>query len=160
MNSMFIAIARRLARHMQYGKAVESTRNTFAMWVWIAAGLLPSTGRTADSFVATTLEDTKLYFTAPLRWDEEDWLYFGGTLAAIGAAHQFDQRVRTHFATGSYAALDGKDRNSLRDAVPAVALIAGTWAYAGYLGDANGYREGWSLIEAGVLSTASGEILG
>ena len=115
----------------------------------------------ADSFTfSTALEDTKLYFTAPLRWDEEDWLYFGGTLAAVGAAHQFDQRVRTHFATGSYAVLDGKDRNSLRDAVPALALIAGTWAYAGYLGDSDGYREGWSLIEAGVLSTASGMILG
>jgi membrane-associated phospholipid phosphatase len=129
--------------------------------LWMASALSSAPAGAADSFTfSTALEDTKLYFTAPLRWDAEDWLYFGGTLAAVGAAHQFDQRVRTHFATGSYAALDGKDRNSLRDAVPAVALIAGTWAFAGYLGDSDGYREGWSLIEAGVLSTASGVILG
>jgi hypothetical protein len=37
------------------------------------------------------LEDAKLYFTAPLRWDAHDWLAFGGTLAAIGVAHEFDE---------------------------------------------------------------------
>jgi membrane-associated phospholipid phosphatase len=134
---------------------------TLAAFLWLGSALSSAPADADDSFTfGTALEDTKLYFTAPLRWDEEDWLYFGGALAAIGAAHQFDQRVRVHFATGSYAVLDGKDRNSLRDAVPAVALVTGTWAYAGYLGDSDGYREGWSLIEAGVLSTASGEILG
>jgi membrane-associated phospholipid phosphatase len=140
----------------------RSKARRFAALLWLVAALSPPIAAAADdSFTfATALEDTKLYFTAPLRWDAEDWLYFGGTLAAIEAAHQFDQRVRTHFAVGSYAALDGKDRNSLRDALPAAALIAGTWAYAGYLGDSDGYREGWSLLEAGVLSTASGEILG
>jgi hypothetical protein len=55
------------------------------------------------------LEDTKLYFTAPLRWDGEDWVAFGGILAAIGAAHQFDEKVREHFATGSKAVLNGGD---------------------------------------------------
>jgi hypothetical protein len=29
-----------------------------------------------------------------LRWDEEDWLYFGGALVAIGVAHSFDERCR------------------------------------------------------------------
>jgi membrane-associated phospholipid phosphatase len=140
---------------------LKSQKTTLAALLWMASVFSSAPADADDSFtLATALEDTKLYFTAPLRWDEEDWLYFGGTLAAIDAAHQFDWRVRTHFATGTYAVLDGKDRNSLRDAVPAAALIAGTWAYAGYLGDSDGYREGWSLIEAGVLSTASGEILG
>jgi membrane-associated phospholipid phosphatase len=128
---------------------------------WAASALLPSSAHAADPFtLGTALEDTKLYFTAPLRWNDEDWLYFGATLAAVGAAHEFDSRVRDHFATGSYAVLDGKDRNSLRDAAPAAVLLAGTWAYAGVLGDSDGYREGWSLLEAGILSTASGEILG
>jgi membrane-associated phospholipid phosphatase len=114
----------------------------------------------ADSGAAAALEDFKLYFTAPLRWDAEDWLYFGGTLAAIAAAHQFDSKVRDHFATGSNAALNGgQDKNSLRDALPAVAIIAGTWAYAGFLGDPDGYTETWALVEAGVLSTATGEVL-
>jgi len=139
----------------------KKRKATLAALLWMASALWSASADAADSFTfSAALEDTKLYFTAPLRWDEEDWLYFGGALAAIGAAHEFDQRVRTRYATGSYALLDGKDRNSLRDAVPALALVAGTWAYAGYLGDSDGYREGWSLIEAGVLSTASGEILG
>ena len=46
-----------------------------------------------------------------MRWDEEDWLYFGGALVAIGVAHSFDERVRDHFATGSKAVLNnGEDK--------------------------------------------------
>jgi hypothetical protein len=139
---------------------VKKETRIFAAFLWMSFGLLPSAASAADSFgFATAAEDVKLYFTAPIRWDEEDWLYFGGALAAIGAAHEFDQKVRTHFATGPNAILNGEDKNSLRDAAPAVALIAGTWAYAAYLDDSDGYREAWSLVEAGVLSTASGEIL-
>jgi membrane-associated phospholipid phosphatase len=158
---MFIAIAGRQTRHVQHGNAVKSTRITLALLAWVAVGLFPSIGRTADSFVATTIEDTKLYFTAPLRWDEEDWLYFGGALAAIGAAHQFDGKVRDHFATGSKAILNGgEDKNSLRDAAPTIALIAGTGLYAAFIDDHDGYREAWSLIEAGALSAATAEVLG
>jgi membrane-associated phospholipid phosphatase len=114
----------------------------------------------ADSFtISEALDDTKLYFTAPLRWDGEDWLYFGGALLAIGASHSFDSRVRTHFVTTSDAQLKGADRNSLRDASPAVALIVGTGFYAGVIGDSDGYRETWSLLEAGVFSTVTSEVL-
>jgi membrane-associated phospholipid phosphatase len=128
---------------------------------WVIVGLFPSMSRSADSFVETTIEDTKLYFTAPLRWDEEDWLAFGGALVAIGAAHQFDEKVRDHFATGSKAVLNGgENKNSLRDAVPTVALIAGTGLYAAFIDDRDGYRETWSLIEAGAFSAATAEALG
>jgi membrane-associated phospholipid phosphatase len=124
-----------------------------------AAVLWPQAGF-ADSFtLGEALEDTKLYFTAPLRWDGADWLFFGGTLVAVGVSHEFDSRVRTHFATGSNAVLNGADKNSLRDAAPAVALIVGTGFYAGLIGDSDGYRETWSLLEAGVFSAATGEVL-
>jgi membrane-associated phospholipid phosphatase len=109
----------------------------------------------------TALQDTKLYFTAPLRWDAQDWLYFGGALVAIASAHQFDERVRDHFATGSKALLNGgQDTNSLRDAAPTIALIAGTGVSAWFLRDRDGYQETWSLLEAGVFSSATAEILG
>jgi membrane-associated phospholipid phosphatase len=113
----------------------------------------------ADSFsVSEALEDTKLYFTAPLRWDSQDWLYFGAALAAVGAAHEFDSRVRTHFVDPTQP-LNGEDKNSARDALPAIALIVGTGLYAGLIGDRDGYRETWSLLEAGVFSTATSEVL-
>jgi membrane-associated phospholipid phosphatase len=129
--------------------------------MWAVVGIFPIIGHTADSLLDTTLEDTKLYFTSPLRWDEEDWLYFGGALLAIGAAHSFDARVRDHFATGSKAILNGgEDENSLRDAAPTVALIAGTGLYAALIDDRDGYRETWSLIEAGAFSGATAEVLG
>ncbi len=112
-------------------------------------------GCAADSYsVSEALNDTKLYFTAPLRWDSQDWLYFGAALAAVGAAHEFDSRVRTHFVDPKQP-LNGADKNSARDALPAVALIVGTGLYASWIGDRDGYRETWSLLEAGVFSTAT-----
>jgi membrane-associated phospholipid phosphatase len=136
-------------------------KTKLALAIWIATGLFSSPGRAADSFLSTTLEDTKLYFTSPLRWDEEDWLYFGGALVSIAAAHSFDERVRDHFATGSKAVLNGgEDKNSLRDAAPTVAIIAGTGLSAAFFDDKDGYRETWALIEAGALSGATAEVLG
>jgi membrane-associated phospholipid phosphatase len=128
----------------------------------IALALLPFSARAGESFdIETALNDTKQYFTAPLRWDEQDWLYFGGALLAVAASHEFDDNVRTHFATGAKAALNGgEDKNTLRDAAPTVAIIAGTGLYAAIIKDSDGYRETWSLLEAGVFSTATSEVLG
>jgi membrane-associated phospholipid phosphatase len=137
-----------------HGKAIRRSA------LLIGATLLWPAGSFADSFtLGEALEDTKLYFTAPVRWDSQDWLFFGGALLAVGASHEFDSRVRTHFATPNDSQLNGKDRNSVRDALPAVALIAGTGLYAGFIGDSDGYRETWSLLEAGVFSTVTGEVL-
>lgn len=122
--------------------------------------LTPPAARADASEVSDALEDVKLYFTAPVRWDSQDWLAFAGSLAAIGVAREFDTRVRDHFATGSNAVLNGgKDKNAVRDALPTVAIIGGTFAYAAFLGDSAGYRESWSLFEAGALSTVTGEAL-
>jgi membrane-associated phospholipid phosphatase len=139
----------------------NSVRRTFTAAVCLAVALsCPGKSEAAETLgIRAALDDAGQYFTAPLRWDAEDWTYFGVTLAAVAAAHEFDSNVRTHFATGSNAVLNAKDKNSARDALPAVALIAGTWATAGYLGDADGYRETWRLLEAGVLSTVTGEVL-
>ena len=161
MISLYSAASRRLVRHIQYGDTIKGARIRRALAGWAAAVIFPIAGHAADTLFDTTLEDTKLYFTSPLRWDEQDWLYFGGALAAIGAAHSFDERVRDHFATGSKAALNGgADKNSLRDAAPTVALIAGTGLYAAFIDDHDGYREAWSLIEAGAFSGATAEVLG
>ena len=156
-----LAAARCLARYRRYGETLKATRIKWAMLGWVVVGIFPVIGHTADSLLDTTLEDTKLYFTAPLRWDEEDWLYFGGALVAIGAAHSFDARVRDHFATGSNAVLNGGEgKNSLRDAAPTVAIIAGTGLSAWFFDDRDGYRETWALIEAGAFSGATAEVLG
>jgi membrane-associated phospholipid phosphatase len=145
----------------QGGSRVKITRATLATLAWVVIGFSPLLGRTADSLVNTTLEDTKLYFTTPIRWNEEDWLYFGAALAVTAAAHQFDEKVRDHFAAGSQAMLNGgEDKNSLRDAAPTVALIAGTGLYAAFIDDSDGYREAWSLVEAGAFSAVTAEALG
>ena len=130
----------------------------------LSIGVLALQGpvRAEDSFgVGTTLEDTKEFFTAPLRWDTEDWLYFGGALAAIEAAHELDTRVRDHFTGDTRSALNGgQNKNSLRDAAPTVALIAGTGLYAAFIRDSDGYRETWALLEAGAFSGITAEALG
>ncbi len=150
------------ARWARYAQALRCRRFLPAVTFCAAIGLLPIRAHADESFsVKNSLEDAKLYFTAPLRWDEEDWIAFGGAMVAIGAAHEFDQKVRDRFATGSKAVLNGgQDKNSLRDAAPTVALIAGTGLYAAFIRDSDGYRETWALLEAGILSGTTAEVLG
>jgi len=91
----------------------------------LSAWPLPSL---ADDFtLGDVLGDAKLYFTAPLRWDGSDWLFFGGSIAAIAVAHDFDSQVRDHFAPVGPAGLTGADPHSLRNAIPAASMIVGTW---------------------------------
>ncbi len=136
----------------------RSAAGILALFFFTAVTCTAGMARAEPSTLHDALEDTELYFTAPLRWDTEDWLYFGGTLTVIGASHVFDQRVREHFADPN-ASLNGEDKNTLRDALPAVALIAGTGLYAAFIRDSDGYQETWALLEAGILSTATGEAL-
>jgi len=105
------------------------------------------------------LEDAKLYFTAPLRWDGRNWLEFGGTLVAIGVAHQFDDNVRSHFVGDSPDGLNGQDPHSSNDALPAAVLVAGTWLLAAALDVPSGWRELGSMLEATALTAVSGEVL-
>ena len=110
----------------------------------------------AEDFDAGTVwEDSKAYFTAPLHWGSREWLYLGGTVLAVGAAHSFDDNVRTHFAIGERARLDGKDPHSSRDALPAAALVAGTFAYAWLIDDQTGRVESYSMVEAAALSAVT-----
>lgn len=101
------------------------------------------------------LRDAGEYFTAPLRWDLGDLIYLGGTLVAVGAAHQFDARIRTHFTAGMPNALDGKDTHTLQDALPAAAAVAATGVYAILIGDRAGKAETWSMLEAGALASTT-----
>lgn len=105
------------------------------------------------SSVGGVLEDTKLYFTAPLRWDERDWLQFGASLAAIGIAHEYDAAVRDHFVSG--AAAGKQDSNDARDAAPLAAMVLGTWAAAALWDDRAGFEEGRVMLEAGALTAIS-----
>jgi hypothetical protein len=122
--------------------------------------MISSVAGAAEQFnVGTVWEDAKLYVTAPVRWDSEDWLYFGGTLVVIGASHGLDGKVRDHFAKGSKAILNGKDPNSTRDAIPAAALVAGTFAYAALIGDSAGRVETYTMLEAAAFSGVTTEAL-
>jgi hypothetical protein len=102
---MFCTAAPFLMRNLRHGRTIKTTRMKCALLGWAVIGIFPVADHAADSLLDTTLEDTKLYFTSPLRWDEKDWLYFGGALVAIGAAHSFDERVRDHFATRALSAI-------------------------------------------------------
>jgi hypothetical protein len=99
------------------------------------------------------IEDTKLYFTAPLRWDQRDWLQFGVSLAAIAVAHEQDAAVRDHFVSGTEAG--SKESTGLRDAAPMAAMVVGTWAAAAVWDDRAGFEEGRVMLEAGALTAVS-----
>ncbi len=118
------------------------------------------TATAAEEFnVSSVLQDAKLYVTAPIRWDGADWLHFGETLLVIGASHSLDGRVRDHFATGSKAILNGQDPNSLRDAIPAALVVAGTFAYATFEGESAGRVETYTMLEAAGFSAVTTEVL-
>jgi membrane-associated phospholipid phosphatase len=124
----------------------------------ICGALAVSSPCHADEFtVGDVWDDAKLYFTAPLRWDTKDWLYFGGALAALGIAHVYDGPVRRHFAVGERALLNGQDPNDLRDAIPAAAFIAGNWVVARLIDDPDGRVESYTMLEAAGFSLITAE---
>lgn len=98
--------------------------------------------------------DLKAYYTAPLHWGTSEWAWFGGSLAAIAAAHHFDTQVRTHFVKTGGPTI-GADSKAGPDIAPTVAVLAGTWLYASYLDDRAGYREGWTMLEAAGLGSVT-----
>lgn len=130
----------------------------FAAWLLLAALAAPAPACFAQAVQPREAwEDTKAYFTAPLRWDSRDWAVFGGTVAAIGVATQFDEDVREQFVDDD-APLDGRDPRGTDDAIPAAVLVAGTWLLAGITDDPGGWRELGSMLQAGALTAVTVEL--
>jgi membrane-associated phospholipid phosphatase len=119
----------------------------------------PNLSRADDFDLEDLLGDAKLYFTAPIRWDGSDWLFFGGSVAAIAVAHQYDGRVRTQLAPAGPAGVMGSDTNSIRDAVPAASLVVGTWIVSEFTSDSFAHTEAYMMLEAAGFSTVTAEAL-
>lgn len=98
--------------------------------------------------------DIKAYFTAPLHWNENDWLWFGGALAAVGAAHHYDTDVRKHF-TQNLAPGQSVNSDDVHDAIPTAAVFLATFGYANLVGSSDGRSEAWTMLEAAGLSGVS-----
>lgn len=115
----------------------------------------------ADDFtLGDVANDAKLYFTAPVRWDGSDWMFFGGSVAAIAVAHAYDDRVRTAEAPAAAKGLTGTDTNSTRDFIPAASFVVGTWVISEFTSDASfGRTEAYSMLEAAGFSTLTAEAL-
>jgi membrane-associated phospholipid phosphatase len=113
----------------------------------------------ADDFtLGDVLTDARLYFTAPLRWDESDWIFLGGSVAAVAAAHDFDSRVRAHFAPSGPAGVSGTDSGSLHDALPAASLVMGTWLVSEVTNDSFANTEAYTMVEAAGFSSITAEV--
>ena len=109
----------------------------------------------AESTASTGLgSDIKAYVTAPLHWDENEWLWFGGALAAIGAAHHYDTDVRKHF-TQNLAPGQSVNSEDVKDAIPTAAVFLATFGYANLVGSNDGRSEAWAMLEAAGLSGVS-----
>ena len=150
------------------------TRRACAGWgrCWLALSLLaaaairaeptdppaPTTAAAADSGAGTGTtslsSDIGAYFTAPLHWEAKDWAWFGGSLAAIAAAHHYDSDVRTHFIKTEGPTV-GEKSHDLEDIVPTVAVLGATWLYAGIIDNAAGHHESWDMLESAGLSAVS-----
>jgi membrane-associated phospholipid phosphatase len=130
-------------------------RVTDALWAALTTLLLCQPAHAQMFEPKAAIEDTQLYFTAPLRWDQTDWLYFGSTMAAVAVAHEFDGAVRKHFVTDPAAAIGMTEPQGTRDALPMLALAAGTLASAALIHSKDGYYESGTMLEAGILTAAS-----
>ena len=139
---------------------VTTGQLTLSAALFLSAALCAGPCHAQDSVERSLLEDSKLYFTAPLHWNQEHWAYFAGTVATIAVAHEFDATVRHAFEpTGGHQPLDGADPNSTRDAIPAVALLAGTWVIGAIRHDAGQRGEAWSMAEAAGFSAVDTFVL-
>jgi membrane-associated phospholipid phosphatase len=98
--------------------------------------------------------DIKAYFTAPLRWDQSDWTWFGGALVAIAAAHHYDTDIRNHF-TRNFAPGQTANPDDVKDAIPTAAVFLATWGYASLIDSNDGRSETWAMFEAAGLSGVS-----
>jgi membrane-associated phospholipid phosphatase len=116
----------------------------------------PAQGPAAAEIPARTGlgSDIKAYFTAPLHWNENDWLWFGGALAAVGAAHHYDTDVRKHF-TQNLAPGQSVNSDDVHDAIPTAAVFLATFGYANLVGSSDGRSEAWAMLEAAGLSGVS-----
>ena len=97
------------------------------------------------------LLDIEAYHTSPLHWDMKDWEYFGGAIGLLAVAHHYDGQVRTHFIAEGAPAKGGSTKD-LQDAIPSVAAVVGTWAYANLLDSSYGHQEAYEMVEAAGLS--------
>lgn len=135
---------------------VAAGRNCAAWITGLAVLFLPLISDAAD--LDAWLSDTGAYFTAPVHWDKRDWLEFGSTVAVIAAAHEYDGSMRAHFAAAPPADLQ-KPSHELRDTLPAVALVAGSWVLSKIQDDPKFTGAAWDMVEAGALSTATAFVL-
>jgi hypothetical protein len=108
----------------------------------------PDTDQDSDSGHGGLLTDVKDYYTAPLHWDLKDWAYLGGAAGLFAAAHHYDRQVRTHFVKEGAKPIGGSTKD-LQDAIPTVAAVVGTWAYANLIDSGPGRHEAWDMLEAG-----------
>jgi hypothetical protein len=120
-------------------------------WLLVSTVLLCGVCRAQDA-ADSTLEDIKLYFTAPLRWDQQDWFTFGGAIAATAISYRYDSDVRTHFLKDNPGLAFNTDTYDVQDAIPAVIALAGTLTFAAITNDKDGKQETWSMVEAAGLS--------
>jgi hypothetical protein len=125
----------------------------------LLCGVARAASGEADEPDRSLLNDTKLYFTAPLRWETREWMNLAGTVFAIGIAHEFDSSVRHSFEPAGGQPLDGNDTNGTRDAIPAMALLAGTWAFGAFSHDKHNTHEAWNMAEAAGFSAVDALLL-
>jgi len=74
-------------------------------------------------------------------------------------AHDFDSRVRSHFAPPGAAGVSGTDTGSLRDALPAASLVMGTWLVSEVTSDSYANTEAYTMVEAAGFSSITAEAL-
>jgi membrane-associated phospholipid phosphatase len=138
------------------GISVSARRRQLAVALYVCATVAVPSVAKADS-LKDYAHDVRDYVLSPLSWNNHDWTWFAGSVAAIALAHQYDDNVQTHFGPRP---LDGKDRHSTRDMLPIAALTAFVVADGYLLGGGTKTKEvAKDMLESGALAVGSTFVL-
>jgi membrane-associated phospholipid phosphatase len=116
-------------------------------------GAAQSAFKSAGDYAA----DVKGYLLAPFRMDGQDLRWAGTAVAATALAYALDNQVRAKpFAPGSAQA---RRSTEIRDALPLLALTAGTFAAGKLRHDTALAGTGTDMAEAAVLAVVGANVL-
>jgi PAP2 superfamily len=103
--------------------------------------------------------DAKAYVTAPLHAGRKQWVRFGSVVAAVGFAYHYDDRVRRHFVPDGTPPTGTADTRDAHDALPAAAMLGGTWLAATLGDNDDGRHEARDMFEAAAFGSAANYLL-
>ena len=119
---------------------------------------------TSDFSIRNLISDGQNYFTAPLRWDQQDWLWFGGTVMTVAAIQETDEDTRSIYANrdrelNGFSADIAKVGNSWGELPIAASVVLGLYSYGALTDNFEHKKTSYNMLKAGIYAGISTQML-